>query len=54
MADLYDPLTMPLELSKAHKANDIAVMKAYGFNIKETEADCVAKLMEMYQKLTKE
>lgn len=55
MADLYDPLTMPLELSKAHKANDIAVMKAYDFNIKETsEADCVAKLMEMYQKLTQE
>lgn len=53
LADLYDPLTMPPELSKAHTANDIAVMQAYGFNIKETsEADCVAHLMEMYKELT--
>lgn len=52
LADLYDPLTMPPELSKAHKANDIAVMKAYGFDVNNTsESDCVAKLMEMYQKL---
>lgn len=49
LADLYDPLTMPIELRKAHTANDIAVMKAYGFSTKMTEADCVAKLMEMYQ-----
>lgn len=53
LADLYDPLTMPPELQKAHKANDIAVMKAYGFNVKETsEASCVAALMRMYQELT--
>lgn len=51
LADLYDPLTMPIELRKAHTANDIAVMKAYGFSTKMTEADCVAKLMEMYQLL---
>ena len=52
LADLYDPLTMPSELQKAHTANDIAVMKAYGFNIKETsEASCVAELMKMYQEL---
>lgn len=50
LADLYDPLTMPIELQKAHTQNDIAVMQAYGFNIKEmTEADCVAELMKMYQ-----
>ena len=30
LADLYDELTMPVELRKAHQANDIAVMKAYG------------------------
>ena len=43
---------MPPELQKAHTANDIAVMKAYGFNIKETsEASCVAELMKMYQEL---
>lgn len=51
LADLYDPLTMPIELRKAHTANDIAVMKAYEFSTKMTEADCVAKLMEMYQLL---
>ena len=26
LADLYDPLTMPIELRKAHAANDAAVM----------------------------
>lgn len=52
LADLYDPLTMPPELRKAHTANDIAVMKAYGFSTKMSEADCVAELMKMYQALT--
>lgn len=55
LADLYDPLTMPPELRKAHTENDKAVMRAYGFNIKEmSEADCVAELMKLYQKLTEE
>lgn len=54
LADLYDPLTMPQELRKAHQANDIAVMQAYGMSVKDTtEADCVAFLMNMYQELTK-
>ena len=35
LADLYDPLTVPPELQKAHTANDRAVMRAYGFNIAE-------------------
>lgn len=48
LADLYDPLTMPPELRKAHTANDIAVMKAYGFSMKMSETDCVAELMKMY------
>ena len=53
LADLYDEFTMPAELRKAHINNDKAVMKAYGFDIKETsESDCVAKLMRMYQELT--
>lgn len=30
------------------------VMQAYGFSIKMTESECVAELMEMYQRLTKE
>ena len=54
LADLYDPLTMPSKLQKAHEDNNRAVMQAYGFNIKDmSEADCVAALMKMYQELTK-
>lgn len=53
LADLYDPLTMPSELRKAHQANDRAVMQAYGLDIKTTsEEDCVAFLMKLYQALT--
>lgn len=50
LADLYDPLTMPVELSRAHTANDKAVMAAYGFSTKMTESDCVVELMKLYQK----
>ena len=52
LADLYDELTMPPELRKAHQNNDRAVMQAYGMPVKGTsESDCVAQLMKMYQKL---
>ena len=52
LADLYDPITMPKELQRAHVRNDVAVMKAYGMPIKETdEAACVAWLMRLYQEL---
>lgn len=55
LADLYDELTMPPELRKAHKANDRAVMEAYGMWGKvHSEAECVAWLFRMYQKLTDE
>ena len=55
LADLYDELTMPPELRKAHQANDRAVMQAYGFDVKTTtESTCVAELMKMYQNLTKQ
>ena len=54
LADLYDELTMPPELRKAHQQNDRAVMAAYGFPVKDfTESDCVAALMRMYQELSK-
>ncbi|MBQ4209888.1 MAG: class I SAM-dependent DNA methyltransferase, partial [Prevotella sp.] len=33
LADLYDELTMPVELRRAHQDNDRAVMQAYGFNV---------------------
>lgn len=52
LADLYDELTMPPELRKAHQENDRAVMQAYGFSTKMTESECVAELMKMYSKLT--
>jgi hypothetical protein len=53
LADLYDELTMPPELRKAHQDNDRAVMQAYGFDVKTTtESSCVAELMKMYQELT--
>lgn len=53
LADLYDPLTMPQELLKAHRDNDRAVMEAYGLPVKGTsESDAVAHLFKMYEKLT--
>lgn len=55
LADLYDELTMPPDLRKAHQANDRAVMMAYGMSIKETtENSCVAELMRRYEELTKQ
>ena len=53
LADLYDEVTMPPELRKAHQKNDKAVMQAYGFPIGETtESTCVAELMKMYQEMS--
>ena len=51
LADLYDELTMPPELRKAHQANDRAVMAAYGFSVKMTESECVAELFKLYEGL---
>lgn len=52
LADLYDPLTMPIELQKAHEANDKAVLQAYGLKPSATEAEIVQHLFKMYEKLT--
>ncbi|MBQ3184043.1 MAG: class I SAM-dependent DNA methyltransferase [Clostridia bacterium] len=55
LADLYDELTMPVELRKAHQENDKAVMRAYGFwGRVKTESECVAELMKMYQNFVTE
>lgn len=55
LADLYDPLTMPRELLKAHQDNDRAVMEVYGLPVKgTTESDAVAHLFKMYEKLIAE
>ena len=53
LADLYDDLTMPPELRKAHQANDRAVMDAFGFTkgtaARTSESACVTELMKLYQ-----
>ena len=51
LADLYDETFMPIELRKAHQANDRAVMEAYGFAKDMTESEIVAELFKMYEKL---
>ena len=51
LADLYDPLAMPSDLRKAHKANDKAVLQAYGLSADATESEIVAHLFKMYEKL---
>ena len=53
LADLYDPLTMPIELRKAHEANDRAVLKAYGLKPSATEPEIVQHLFTMYEELTR-
>ncbi len=52
LADLYDEVAMPPELRKAHRANDAAVLEAYGFPQDATESEIVARLFKMYQELT--
>lgn len=52
LADLYAENAMPVELLKAHRANDAAVLEAYGFPKDATESDIVARLFKMYQELT--
>lgn len=55
LADLYDELTMPPELRKAHQLNDLAVWEAYGKKWdKKSESDCVAWLMKLYEEKIKE
>ena len=53
LADLYDSVTMPPELQKAHRDNDSAVMAAYGFSSTITESDIVAHLFTLYSELIK-
>lgn len=48
LADLYDRRTMPVELRKAHTANDRAVAKAYSISPDASEEKIVAELMRRY------
>ena len=56
LADLYDPLTMPPALLKAHQKLDTAVDKAYesqgGKKSYKSDAERVAFLFDLYQRLT--
>ena len=58
LADLYDELTIPVELRRAHQANDKAVMEVYdmtkivdGKKTWLTESETVARLFEMYEEI---
>jgi hypothetical protein len=53
LADLYDPVSMPTKLAKAHQKLDKVVEKAYGREF-ENDSQRVAYLFELYQKLTGE
>jgi hypothetical protein len=52
LADLYDPLTMPPVLVRAHQKLDAAVDAAYGKKNFKNDAERVAFLFELYQKYT--
>ncbi|MBQ6269740.1 MAG: class I SAM-dependent DNA methyltransferase [Bacteroidetes bacterium] len=49
LADLYDETSMPVELRKAHNANDREVLKLYGMKSDTEESEIVSKLFKMYQ-----
>ena len=52
LADLYDCLTMPLALTKAHRKLDAAVDAAYAKRKFTGDSDRVAFLFELYQQIT--
>ena len=52
LAELYDEVLMPSDLRKAHKANDAAVMAAYGFDKNMSESEIVGELMQLYKKIS--
>ena len=53
LADLYHKGLMPVQLVRAHKQNDKAVLQAYGLKSDAENAEIVSKLFEMYQNLQK-
>ena len=51
LADLYDPLSMPKDLRDAHKKNDLAVAKAYGWEkFLDDEPKIAVALLKLYEK----
>ncbi len=52
LADLYDPVTMPPALMRAHRRLDATVEQAYGVRFNRDEESIVAHLIEMYAQIT--
>nr|WP_321512289.1 DNA methyltransferase [uncultured Hyphomonas sp.] len=51
LADLYDPDTMPSDLRKAHRVNDLAVDRLYRKRPFESERERVEYLFQLYDEL---
>jgi type I restriction-modification system DNA methylase subunit len=51
-SDLYDPIVMPIELRKAHEANNKEVDKVYKYTGKDDDASRVSFLFNLYEKET--
>ena len=51
LADLYDPLSMPADLTKAHQDLDKAVLTAYGLKPAVTDAEVLGELFSRYEQL---
>jgi hypothetical protein len=52
LADLYDPLSMPKDLTLAHRRLDRTVMSLYGLGSAATDADVLTALFARYLELT--
>ena len=52
LADLYDPLVMPVDLRKAHEALDRAVDRCYRRAGFKTERERLEFLLALYEQLT--
>lgn len=52
LASLYDPVTMPPALHKAHEVNNKAVDKAYCYKGADDDASRVAFLFKLYEQAT--
>ena len=51
LASLYDPLSMPVPLRKAHDQNDKAALKAYGLKPSSDDTTILAELFSRYAQL---
>lgn len=53
LAVLYNPLSMPPDLHKAHTQNDKAVLSVFGLKQSSTDDKVLSHLFDEYQRLTK-